>query len=355
MRREVAVCVGWVVVVLGGLALISGCQSPGDGPAIEAPSETEAPSVVAPVTAEPEQDKDFKLALVFVPEQTTTYKVTTQMDRSIKWEGSTAKKPDAFKGGNTGNTVEMTFAQQVERLKDDGQAILKITIESLKYQGVSHGKVVLDFDSTRDSDQDSPMAKLIGQSYKLEMTAKGEVIALIDMEPVRRVTEGVTPAHRTAERLLSDKVVRKRHEVASLTALEPDTVPLQAHWSKEAGFVFGMFGAKAYERVYTFDRVEQGDETNDAVIVMKAIPSISGVGAAHQGQAVNPLMGMFDSTDRYEGELRLDLGAGQIRAYSEHLQTQWVTADPAAIQSGDTNPAVLRMGAVESYRLERVE
>ncbi len=199
------------------------------------------------------------------------------------------------------------------------------------------------------------MAELIGQSYKLEMTTKGDVLALIDMQSVRRVAEGVTPAHRTAARLLSDKIVRKRHEVAALTVLESDTVPLQAHWSKEAGFVFSMFGARAYERVYTFERVEENDGGGQAVVVMKAIPSVAGAGAAHRSQAVNPLMGMFDSTDRYEGELRLDLNAGQVSTYSEHFQTQWVTADPAAVQSGDPNPAVLRMGAVESYRLERIE
>jgi len=41
--------------------------------------------------------------------------------------------------------------------------------------------------------------------------------------------------------------------------------------------------------------------------------------------------------------------------YWEDLQTQWVTADPAAVQSGDPNPAVLRMSATESYRLERLD
>jgi hypothetical protein len=79
------------------------------------------------------------------------------------------------------------------------------------------------------------------------------------------------------------------------------------------------------------------------------------VGAAHEGQAVNPLMGMFDSMETYEGGLRFDLNAGQLREYSERLEAEWVTVDPAAVQRGDANPAVLRMSAVESYKLERVE
>jgi len=358
MRSKVAICAGWAVVVLGGLVWVQGCQTAGDESAVEAaPPVAESPSVVEPSPEEQagESDEPIELVLRFVPERTTRFKVTTQTDRRIKWEGSTAKKPAQFRGGNTGRTVELIFAQRVERVEADGRAVLKITVEALKYQRISQGKVVLDFDSTRPKDQNSALANLVGQSYKLEMTPQGEVLALIDMAPARRAIAGATAAHRTAEGLLSDKVVRKRHEIACLVARESKAADLQDSWSKEIRFAFGMLGAKAYERVYTLDRIEKAPGGTQAVVVMKAIPSASGASAAHEGPPASPLVGMFDSTDRYEGELRFDLGAGQVGAYAERLETEWVTADPAAIQSGDTNPAVLRMSAIESHRLERVE
>ncbi len=363
MRSRVAICIGWVVIMLCGLVLVPGCQSVGDEPAVAAPSEA-TPSEETPVinettaedAVEPKtSETSIELALRFAPERTTRFKVTTQTDRRIKWEGSTAKKPAQFKGGNTGRTVELTFAQQVERVDADGRAVLKITIEGLTYQGVSQGRVALDFDSTRQKDQDSGLASLIGQSYKLEITPKGEVLALIDMEPARRATEGATAAHRTAEKLLSDQVVRKRHQIACLSAREAETANLQDSWSKEVRFAFGMLGAKVYERVYTLESIEKTSGGEQAVVVMKAIPSASGASAAHEGPAASPLVSMFDSTERYEGELRFDLDAGQVGEYAERLETEWVTADPAAVQSGDANPAVLRMSAIESYRLERVE
>jgi len=371
MRRETAICVGMAALVLGGLALISGCQSAGDEagppvnaePVIEAAPEVVAPPADTPVPVEAgekdevagEADVAVKLALTFVPGRATTYKVTTEAAKSVKWEGNMAKKPAVFKDGRTGHHVEMTFDQQVERLADNGHAVVKVTIKALKYLGQSHGNVVLDFDSARPSDQDNPMAALIGQAYKVEMTPRGQVVALVDINAAREAVEGITPGHRTAARLLSDKAIRERHEVAALTTLESEAVRPAEHWSNEATFAFGMLGNKAYERVYTLERVEREGDAKEAVVVMRAIPSVAGVGAAHQGQAPNQLMGMFDSTDSYSGRLRFDLNAGQVRAYSERLETEWVTADPAAVQRGDTNPAVLRMSAIESYKLERIE
>lgn len=355
------------VVVLCGLTLVQGCGSVGDEnapqasaePVVGTPSEAVAPPVGAAVAVEAAQAEEsgavVKLALTFVPGRTTTYKVTTETEKRVKWEGNMTKKPAAFKAGRTGYHVEMTFDQQVGRLDDNGHAAVKVTIKALKYSGQVHGQTVLDFDSAKSLDKDSPMAALIGQSYRLQMTPRGQVIAVIDVGPAREAVEGVTAAHRTAAKLLSEKAIRQRHEVAALTALESDTVRPAAHWSKAAAFSFAMLGAKVYERVYTLQGVEGAGDTQEAVVVMKAIPSAAGAGAEHQGQAVNPLVGMFDTTDSYEGQLRFDLKAGQVGEYFERLETEWVIADPAAIQTGDANPAVLRMGATESFKLERVD
>ena len=344
-----------------GLLLVAGCQdgaATGQGPVVGEP-EPAAVEMVA-MSGEPkgqaeaaeEAGLSVDLALRFTPGRTSTYKVTTETEKSIKWEGNTAKKPAMFRGGRTGYRVEMTFDQQVERVTDEGHAVVVVTIKALRYLGQAHEKTVLDFDSARAGDQESPLAKLIGQSYTVEMTPMGMVLAVLDVEAARATAQGNLPEHNTALKLVSEKAIRQRHEIPALIALEAATVQPQEHWSSIRTFSFGMMGAKAYERVYTLEGVEQSDHRRSAMVTMEAIPSVV---ASGQSQVASPLGTMFDNTDSYTGQLRVDLDSGQIEQYIEQFSTQWVTADPASVESGDTNPAVLKMGAAELHQLERLE
>jgi len=379
MGKRITVYAGLAGVLLGLLVLLSGCTSAGDetaAPATSPPDEAaavETESSAEPNVPDPPADnavdgqadeKDappavaeklgpaVELALKYVPGQTTTYKVTTETEKSIKWEGNTAKKPAMFRGGRTGYRVEMTFDQQIERVTDEGNGIVVVTIKALRYRGQAHQKTVVDFDSARAGDPERPLAKLIGQSYTVEMTPKGMVASVSDVEPARAAVGGQLPEHNTALKLISDKTIRQRHEIPALIALEAAEVQPQEHWSSVRTFSFGMMGTKAYERVYTFEGVEQGDDRRSARVAMEAIPSAV---ASGQSQAANPLGMMFDNTDSYTGQLRVDLNSGQIEQYIERFSMQWVTADPASVESGDTNPAVLKMGAAELHQLERIE
>ena len=347
-----------------GLLLVAGCQDGAvtePGPAVSDPAPAPVETVAVPAAPRGEVEAvegagaSVELALRFTPGRTSTYRVTTETEKSVTWEGNTARKPAAFKSGRTGNHVEITFDQHVERIGDQGDAVIEVTIKALKYLGEVRGNFVLDFDSTRPEDRESPLALLIGQSYRLELTPKGAVAAISDAEPVRAALEGDLPEHGTALKLVSDRAIRERHEIPALMSLEAETVRLQEKWSNTATFSFGRMGVKAYERIYTLEQVEPHDGRRVAVVAMNAIPSAVAAEALREGQVTNLSTGMFDNTDRYEGRLRLDLSAGEVAARFERLQNQWVTADPAALQSGDTNPAVLKMGAVELYQLERLE
>jgi len=361
MRFAWAVLGGLVV----GLLLVACCQdgaATGQGPAVverePAPVETAgAPEAVeeAAPAVEAETTQVVALVLKFVQGQTTTYKVTTETERNIKWEGNTARKPAQFRNGRTGHRIELTFDQQIERLTDEGHAVVAVTIKALRYLGRTHEKVVVDFDSARASDRESPLAKLIGQSYKIEMAPKGMVMAAIDVEPVRAAVGGNLPEHKTALKLVSDRAIRQRHEIPSLMALKAATVEPQSQWSSIKAFSFGLMGAKTYERIYTFAGLESRGERSVATVAMEAIPTVAGAGQSQQPQAATPLGTMFDNTDSYTGQLELDLQTGQIERYVEQFRTQWVTADPESIESGQANPAVLKMGAIERHQLERIE
>jgi len=293
-----------------------------------------------------------ELALKFVPGQAATFKVTTESWKSVEWKGAQDAKPPKFTDGRTGSHVELTFEQRVQQVQDDGNAMLEITIGGVKDVIESVNKVVLDFDSGKPTEPDSPLAALVGKSYRVKMSPQGQVLEISNVEPVRQAVQGVLPQHRVAARLLSDDEIRTRHEIATLSALKDRQVRPGQTWSSIKTFSFDDLGAKTYERVYTL-RPAQHDKGRVAVVEMKAIPSAALAEELHKRQTVNPFASMSDNTDSYEGRLVLDLDRGQVREYVEQMQNEWVIADPSAVQAG--RPAAIKMAARRLHRLEQVE
>jgi len=63
---------------------------------------------------------------------------------------------------------------------------------------------------------------------------------------------------------------------------------------------------------------------------------------------------MFDNTDTYTGQLKLDLTDGKLENYHEELQSKWFAVDVSAEQKGEQEPAALTMTATRLYNLERI-
>jgi len=373
MVRPAGVAAGFVVSLL---LLNSGCQkgrSGAAGPKVETPSTVAAaagqaqvgtPTAEAPRPVMPEAQKEraalpgpsetgpaVELALRFAVGQVATYRITTEAQKSVEWMGAPAAKPASFKDGRTGNHIEMTFEQRVQEVHEDGGATVEITIQALKYVGESQNNVVLDFDSARDKDPAQPLARLMGKSYRLHLSARGQVLALIDLEPVRQAVKSDQPGGGVALKLLSDEEVKSRHEIPPLSALKDVWVRPGQTWSNIKSYSFGMMGAKSYERVYTLQRAGQKDGL--AVVDMKAIPSSAMAEQIHKQESGGSFSRMFDNTENYEGRLEFDRHSGSVRECVEQMQTEWVMADPAGEQEGG-RPAALKMAARQSLRLEQV-
>jgi hypothetical protein len=62
---------------------------------------------------------------------------------------------------------------------------------------------------------------------------------------------------------------------------------------------------------------------------------------------------MSDNTETYTGELKLDLTGGKIEEYRESLTSEWVIVDPNPKEN--KQPAVLKMTAVRSYSIEKID
>jgi len=341
------------------LLLFAGCAPPSEE-AVEPTVAREAEPEVE-LKAEPEKQipkaeapEAVPLALRFTEQDLTTYRVSILSERSVKFEGPLPEK-NAFKGGRASSRLEMTFTQRRQSADDKGGIIADITIKGLKFLGVVKDDVVEDFDSSRAKDQNSPLAKLIGQTYTLEIAPTGEVTEIIDVQQIQAAVMGSSSAHRTALGLLKPDIIKERHGMMLLPDADKNRLRTNDKWSRTRVFSFGMMGAKSYERVYTLKGIEDRDGQQIAVVEMNAIPSSEMAEELYKEQAASALSKMFDNTETYAGRLELDLTAGKIERYLEKLQSQWITVEPFTGQQSDREPAALKMGVIRLYSLEKID
>ena len=312
------------------------------------------PEKVVETKVEPDKGA-VQLALKFEPNDVSTYKVVMEAQKSVLWEGPAPTKPSAFKGGLTSNRSEMTFTQQIKSVDEAGNAIALITIKELKYLAKVRDSVSLDFDSSREKDKSDPMNGLIGRSYSIKITPAGNVVEVMGTAEAQAAVIGSSDAARAARSLLAGEAVKQCHSVPALPAEGKNRVAKGANWSAMKTFDFGMLGVKSYERVYKLDAVEESGKGKVAVAEMNGVPSSENAAELHKEQSTGFLSKLFDNTEEYTGRLELDLAAGKVRRYSEHLKSQWLAVDPESAQKPNEPPAALRMTAVRLYEIERID
>ena len=314
------------------------------------------PEKAVETKVEPGKDKAaVTLALKFTLDDLTTYRVTSEAEKSVLWEGPPPSKPSAFKGGSTSNRIEMTFAQRIKSVDDKGVAVAEITIKQLKYLAKQRDSVVLDFDSSRQADQDSPLNKLIGQSYSIEVTPSGQVSKIIDIAEAQAAVTGGSQAHKAAQSLLVGDVVKQRHTIPALPTGETKQYSKGDKWRSLKTFDFGMMGSRSYERVYELEGVQDSDKGKVALATMKAVPSSENAAELYKEQSTGFLSKLFDNTEEYTGRLKLNLSAGKVDEYTEDLRSQWLAVDPESVQKDEKEPAALKMAAIRFYHIERVD
>ncbi len=329
-----------VSLVLFVLLLTAGCaERSKQAPQIQAKSQ-EPPS--AP-----------KLALRFKSGDSTTYRIIRENDKSVEWVGPDESKPQQFTGGHTGNRIETTFTQQIQSTDDKGDAVAKTTIKELKYQSKVKDRVILDFDSSREKDLSSPLGKLIGQSYTIGLTASGQVSKVIDAASARAAIQGDSQADKTAANLLSDDTIKEMHTISALPPPDKAQARPGQSWSSIESFSFDLMGAKSYEKIYTLKEIEEKQNHRLAIALMEAVPSAAMAKELYKEQVTSPFSQMSDSTEKFTGELELDLTDGKVNQWREELTVEWLIVDPSA--KPDQQPAALKMAATRLHSIERVD
>ncbi len=291
-----------------------------------------------------------RLALKFTPKDSTTYNVTIERERGIIWGGPSSSKPKGFTGGHTGNRIEMTFTRRIQSVDNESNAVAKITIKGLRYLAKAKDSIVLDFDSSREKDQNSPLAKLIGQSYTIEITPSGEVSKVIDVSNARAEVEG----NARAARLLLPEVIKDQHSIPALPEAEKNMLRPGETWSNIKTFSFGVMGSKSYERIYELKKINDTNKGRLAIIEMSVIPSSEKAQELHKEQGTSFFSKLFDSTEIYTGRLMLDLTTGKVEKYFEDFRSEWIAVDPMGPKE-NKELDTLRMSEIRLYHFERID
>ncbi|MFH1370197.1 MAG: hypothetical protein ABII09_02770 [Planctomycetota bacterium] len=295
-----------------------------------------------------------KIALKLAPGQQNSYKITTYARRDINWQGPVPKK-EAFEESFTEEKVELGFTQRIQSVDSAGKAVARVTIDSLKYLSVVKNQTNVDFDSSKMSDADNPLAKLIGQSYTIVFGPDNYISSVLDLSRAQSLVKGRTSADRAGQILLSPEAVKERQMAILLPQQGEEQLKPGDKWSRIKTYSFGMMGVKSYEKIYTLKEIRDADGRQIAIVDMNAIPT-SEVEQGFDGQqAGKDFPRMFDTNDTYTGAGVVDLSAGCIDSYRENLRASWITAFPPDAKSDPNEPVVLRMTATRNYSLEKIK
>jgi len=277
--------------------------------------------------------------------ETATYHLMTSSQRSLKFKGSQADKR-GLKGGRTGHRIEIDFAQQIQKLDDKGGAVAKITIEKLRYNSYVKDSPAIDFYGT-EAEAQSPLAKLIGQSYTIEIDPNGQVTRLVDAAQARAAVEGSSPAHQVAARLLEPDMIKHLHSLA-LPPGPIERLKVGDSWSSTKSFSCGMLGERSYERTYTVKEISEIEGRRFVVAQMRGtVASETG----RQGQFSD----IPTQAESYTGVMELDLAGGSVNRYIERLEAQWLVVDEQSGIEDVNEPDSFTMGMTRVYSLTRTD
>lgn len=288
--------------------------------------------------------------------QEHSYKVASEMKRTIKWEGAIPSQNIQQESASS-DKLEMIFSRRIEGRDANGGTTAQVTIDGLKYVSVVKNINIMNFDSSAPSEANSPLAKLIGQSYTITIEPNNYISEITNLPRANVLMKGVSSADVIGQNLLSPDSIRSIHSTLILPAASKDNILPGDKWSGIKTFGFGMMGIKSYEKIYTLKDVKDARGDKTALIAMSAIPSSEVEAKFSDQQGKTNSSTIFDTNEVFTGKGEIDLTAGSIKKYNEDLKTNWIAAVPGAVSgSSDVNNlTVLKMTALYSYSIEEIK
>jgi len=281
------------------------------------------------------------VGLKFEPGDKSAYKVTHSSGKSYRFE---QPSQDKVKDKNTDRRLEMVLSQKVDRVIEDGAAIVDVTVEEVKYYFKGPEGVQQDFDSTVPTKRTGEFARIAGKSYRIKLNKDGRA-EVINSSEVSGACKG-----QFCSWVFNKENIAERH---SITALPKDKTVVKTgdSWTEVVGSPGSMLQAKTYEKVYTLEKVYQEGGSKLAVISMKALPTSKQPEEQTSSQqgAMGFFSKMFDSQDVYTGKIIMNLDTGRVKKYHEKLDAEWVATEQS---SGGDGMDVLKMGYTDSFTMK---
>ena len=319
MSRQVSVVLAGVVVCLA--MLISGCG----------PSAT------------------TDLSLIFSPEESATYKSVSEVIKDFRFEQPNLGK---LREEQTKTAIEITFTQATESVDVEGNATVNITIKELVVNIISKNENKFAFDSSNEEDMNTPMANLLGKSYKIQISPIGDVKVLDATDALATIKAGYEK--NIAKGILDDKNIIQRHQVEALPKDIAPSLAIGASWDKVVPSPPGLLAPKSYKKTYTLSDVEMVDNTNIATVKMVASEDAEPVKEVSSG-SMGMFAKMFDNEDSYNGSMTIDLNTGTLRKAEETLVSTYLAQETPDNGDPAKGPDTLTMTFTNRIVLEKLD
>ncbi|MCI0499588.1 MAG: hypothetical protein L0Y36_07905 [Planctomycetales bacterium] len=311
-----------IAVCLSAALLISGC-----GPS----SKTSA---------------QYNLGLTLTPEQTARYKATTEVIKDFRFDQPNLGK---LREEQTKTLIVMGFTQQVQNVDADGSATVKVTINDLAVDIINKNEPKFAFNSANEKDKSSPLAKLLGQQYTIQITPAGRAKLLDAAAALAAVTNGYEKT--LAEGLLDPKAVEERHQIQALPKETAVGLSVNTAWSQVLPSPPGLLAPKTYKKVYTLSQVDN----NIATVNMVASESTEQADGAAASGGMGMFAKMFDNEDAYTGTMKLDTSTGQVLLSEETLVSSYVAQEMPENADPAKGPDTLTMRFTNRVHLEKLD
>lgn len=281
------------------------------------------------VPAEPNEaaalSEKITLSLNFEVGTKTRYQVTTEAVTAIE-------NPQTAVQGNASTAIlpkvselsEVVFTQEIlGKLPEDANTIVAlIKIDKVKYIRTSPGQPDLVFDSKKPANQNSPFAKLIGQTYTIEFNPLGYVPGIFNLRPVRLAVRGPTEAHAAALELVSPPTIFPRHGFISLPGPDVRSLAIGDQWRgvqqytlRAPGTNMDRMGTHRFEKIYRLVSVKQQLAGTVAEVFFEGSP----IPRRTQDGRIADVPFLSCS---YAGGGEFNLDAGRLEGYLEHLEVR---------------------------------
>lgn len=286
------------------------------------------------------------LSLKFSPDATASYKATTEVIKDFRFDQPNLGK---LREEQTKTVIEMTYAQTIDSVDEAGNAMATITINDLMIDMVNKNEPKFAFDSKNESDKTNPMAKLIGQSYKIQISPVGQVTVLDAAQARNAVKQGFEA--KVAKGILEDKAISERHQIPGLPQDQAQTLAVGDTWTEQVPSPPGLLAPKNYNKNYTLSKIEGTTATVD-MVAAESTQAADGIQASGGGMGM--FAKMFDNTDEYTGSLKLDTAAGTIQSFQEQLVSTYIAQEMPENGDPQKGPDTLTMRFTNIIKMEKV-